>query len=342
MHRLLLPVLVAALVPVSMDAQSHSSFGVFIARNGLLPTEPNLLGIELASGARPVALRFSVGAGPVFSSMFGERGVDRERLYGAMDLDLQIDFTPWSAIGVAPFIGVGAAGVHDSVQSEALTMWSWGGTIRIPIGGAAVNLEARERIPFGDRLHAAEQGFHRGWEQRLSITFPIGGRRAPQRTAIARTTSSTSSSSSSKVTRSSTSSHDSRSAAARRLRLVDGAEAHLGTRYRYGGDSPREGFDCSGFVRYVFAREGITLPRTAREQAARGERISHSRHKLAVGDLLFFRLESSRIDHVAIYAGDGRIIHSTSSGGGVLYDDLDSKRGRWYMDRLVSARRIVD
>lgn len=337
MHRLLL--LLLALVPASLAAQSQTSFGVFVARNGSLPTEPNLMGFEMASGARPVMLRFSAGAGPVFSAMFGERGVDRDRLYGAMDLDLQVDFTPWSSIAVAPFIGIGAAGVRDSVSSDALAMWSWGGTVRVPFGsGMAVNLEARERIPFSEEARALDHGFRRAWEQRLSISFPIGGRSHARNAPVSRTTSTSRSGPTGKS--SAGSSHS--SAAARRLRLVDGAEAHIGTRYRYGGDSPREGFDCSGFVRYVFAREGITLPRTAGEQATRGERISHSRHRLVPGDLLFFRLESSRIDHVAIYAGDGRIIHSTSSGGGVRYDDLDSRRGRWYLGRLVSVRRVVD
>ena len=57
---------------------------------------------------------------------------------------------------------------------------------------------------------------------------------------------------------------------------------------------------------------------------------------------MFFADDGKRIDHVAMYAGGGRILHSTASGGGVRHDDLDSPRGQWFMARWVDARRVVD
>lgn len=341
MHRLLV---LLALTPLSVAAQSYASAGVFVARNGSLPTEPNMAGLELRSGYSSLAFRLSAGAGPVFSSVFGERGVDRDRIYGAVDLDLQLDLARSNAISVMPFAGVGMAGVSrvERGGADAAATWSWGGSIRVPFGSnVALQLEARDRIPF-DQDEARELGIMRAWEQRIGLTFSFGGggdRRYDPDPRVSRSTPAA------PASRSSTSSYEhsstSRSATARRARLVESAEGHLGTRYRYSGSSPREGFDCSGLVRYVYARNGISLPRSAREQASAGRKVVYGRGTMLPGDLMFFRLDGSKVDHVAIYAGDGRIIHAPSSGGAVRYDDLDSRRGRWYVDRLVTVRRVI-
>lgn len=342
MHRLMF---LLALTPLSVAAQSHASAGLFVARNSSLPTAPNLAGLELRSGYGSLAMRLSAGAGPVFSSVFGERGVDRERIYGAADLDLQLDLAGPRALSVMPFIGIGMAGLSrvDRGGADAVPMWSYGGSLRVPFGGnVALQLETRERIPF-EATDAFDFGITRAWEQRVGLSFAFGGGASRRRVADAGETRDSRATHVSRTTVTSRERRDAgRSLAARRLRVVESAESHLGTRYRYGGASPREGFDCSGFVRHVYSRHGMMLPRTAREQATVGRRVSTSRSALVPGDLLFFRLEGSRIDHVAIYAGDGRIIHSTSSGGGVRYDDFGSRRGRWFMDRLVTVRRVLD
>lgn len=122
--------------------------------------------------------------------------------------------------------------------------------------------------------------------------------------------------------------------------LLRTAKRYLGTRYRMGGTKP-SAFDCSGFVRYVFARHGTELPRTAREQATIGERVAVGPDSLRVGDLLFFRTKRGAASHVAIYAGGGRIIHASSGSRRVRYDDLASPRGRWFIERLTSVRRVL-
>jgi cell wall-associated NlpC family hydrolase len=91
----------------------------------------------------------------------------------------------------------------------------------------------------------------------------------------------------------------------------------------------------------VFGRHDIELPRTSRQQATAGTRVSGGLAALRPGDLLLFSSTGGRIDHVAIYAGEGRILHSSRGLGGVGYDDLSSTRGRWFMEHHVSSRRVV-
>jgi cell wall-associated NlpC family hydrolase len=128
---------------------------------------------------------------------------------------------------------------------------------------------------------------------------------------------------------------------ARAAAVLSTADAYVGTKYVWGGASP-SGFDCSGFVQYVFRRHGIELPRTSRQQVHVGQSVGTSLSELQVGDLMFFATNGTRIDHIAIYAGNDQIIHSSSSGGGVGYDDLSSKRGRWFVDHHVATRRVLE
>lgn len=128
---------------------------------------------------------------------------------------------------------------------------------------------------------------------------------------------------------------------ARAARVVATAERYLGTRYRYGGRTPTAGFDCSGFVQYVFGRNDITLPRTSRLQAAAGERAPLNIESLHPGDLLLFSSKGRGVDHVAIYVGNNRMLHSSAGAGGVVYDDLSTSRGKWYLKRHVASRHVL-
>ena len=119
------------------------------------------------------------------------------------------------------------------------------------------------------------------------------------------------------------------------------AEQYLGVPYKWGGSTPESGFDCSGYVKYVYGRQGVRLPRTSREQAGAGVKVSPRVASLRQGDLMLFAEPQEPISHVAIYAGDGWIIHSSSSGGGVRYDDLGTQRGQWYVQHMVAARRLA-
>jgi len=129
-------------------------------------------------------------------------------------------------------------------------------------------------------------------------------------------------------------------ASASAARVLATADRYVGTRYRYGGERPA-GFDCSGFVQYVFSRHGVELPRTSSLQASAGRAVPGEMSALRPGDLMFFATEGHGVDHVAIYAGDGRIIHASSGAGRVRFDDIDTDRGEWYVKRFVTARRVL-
>ena len=130
-------------------------------------------------------------------------------------------------------------------------------------------------------------------------------------------------------------------ASASAARVLATAKRYVGTRYQYGGESPTSGFDCSGFVQYVFGRNGVTLPRTSRLQASAGESVPLGVESLQPGALLLFASTGRGVNHVAVYVGDNRILHSTAGAGRVVYDDLDSPRGKWYLKRHVASRRVL-
>jgi hypothetical protein len=110
----------------------------------------------------------------------------------------------------------------------------------------------------------------------------------------------------------------------RRGHVLETARRYLGTPYRYGGETP-DGFDCSGFVMFVYERNGLRLPRATAEQYRSGRPVP--RRALGPGDLVFFSISGGRISHVGIYAGGGSFIHAPSSGKRVSYARLDN--GYW-------------
>jgi cell wall-associated NlpC family hydrolase len=122
--------------------------------------------------------------------------------------------------------------------------------------------------------------------------------------------------------------------------VVRTARRFIGVPYRLGGTTPRA-FDCSGFVRYVFALHGIAMPRTAHEQAALGEAPAPG-DSLAPGDLLFF-WGGHGVQHIAIYIGGDSIIHASSSAHVVRLDRLTGARVRrtWFNQRLIAVRRML-
>lgn len=113
----------------------------------------------------------------------------------------------------------------------------------------------------------------------------------------------------------------------------------LGTPYRWGGTSPDSGFDCSGLVGYVFRTAlGIELPRVSRDMASKTDaELIKNRDELRQGDLVFFG-RKGRVNHVGIYVGEGRFLHSPSTGKDVRVDSLIT--GYWSA-KFMQARRVA-
>lgn len=114
-------------------------------------------------------------------------------------------------------------------------------------------------------------------------------------------------------------------------RIVSTALKHVGAPYARGGSSPA-GFDCSGFVMFVYGRAGISLPHSAEKQYRIGSAVA--RNELVPGDIVFF----DRLGHSGIYVGNARFVHATKPGDVVKVSSLDED---WFRRRWVGARRVL-
>lgn len=111
----------------------------------------------------------------------------------------------------------------------------------------------------------------------------------------------------------------------------------VGVPYRYGGNTPKGGFDCSGLITYVYTNAaGIKLPRTIQEMSRVGQSIQNAAP--APGDLVFFNTTGERYSHAGIYVGHGRFVHAPSKGGTVRLDQMTSP---YWAARYTEARRIT-
>ena len=115
-------------------------------------------------------------------------------------------------------------------------------------------------------------------------------------------------------------------------RAVKAALAAVGTPYRWGGESPATGFDCSGLVRWAYGRVGVELPHNSYALYSEGRRVRETR--METGDILFFE----GLGHVGLYLGNGRMVHSPETGRNVEVVRLETTN---YGARLIGARRVA-
>lgn len=121
-----------------------------------------------------------------------------------------------------------------------------------------------------------------------------------------------------------------------REEVVISAIAQIGAPYRYGGDSPKVGFDCSGLVQYTHQAAGIRIPRVTGEQKKSARKLGRS--NIQPGDLVFFRIGWGKY-HVGIVVDDGRFVHAPSSGKKVQITRLDAP---YWRERFTTAATFLN
>jgi hypothetical protein len=358
--RSLLVSVLTSVAPGVALAQSHG-IGFHLGRNDALPTETTLGGLSYTSWAGALGVRAS-GAMSLARVNRTDNNVDGTLKITAWTADADVLLSPFRShgsglAGLRPFgfLGIGGHGARYADGDRAsLATWSYGWGLAWHLSRAfGLEASARRRIQLQDDV-VPPMGFANDWEYRAGISIEFGGRRSSRpRSYPSRRDRDDHRKGDHDHARGDAARDDrddSRPVLARPGRMggavsaatiVRTAHRYEGVRYSYGGASPTRGFDCSGFVQYVFARHGFDLPRTARQMSQLGDPLPLNLDELQEGDLLFFADNGTRIDHVAIYLGGGQIIHSTASGGGVRAETLSSPRGEWFERRWVASRRVV-
>jgi cell wall-associated NlpC family hydrolase len=270
---------------------------------------------------------------------------DRRQTGGELSLAIARDGVGPYAVAAAGLImghgGPDGAGGDGSVHA----LWSAGAGFAVsPFRFLSLGLEARYQVE-DSQIH----GFWRSHPDDLrgvvvQVRAAVGFGGSSRRSAPA--TGSTAQAefqppSESEITRAAGGDGDAPEAALLRTQVVETALEVMGTPYRWGG-SDGNGFDCSGLIQYAYGEHGLILPRVSHDQARTGMAVDRGVANLLPGDILGFSVERSGITHVGLYVGDGMFIHSAS--GGVKLSSLTESDpdNRWWQQRWVATRRIIN
>ena len=121
--------------------------------------------------------------------------------------------------------------------------------------------------------------------------------------------------------------------------IATAARSQIGARYVLGAERPGVAFDCSGLVRFVMSALRLDLPRTANEQAQRGQEVAREVHARRPGDLLTFG-RGARVTHIGVYVGEGRFVHASTSKRRVIEASIDEP-GTWFRKNWKGVRRLL-
>ena len=278
-------------------------------------TDPRVMDYRLAIGGRPI--------GPIRLTPFTHFNFQGPRANGAMlaGAGVEARFSPFPR--ARPYLVVGAsAGFLDLERRFGIGLWrAWsvGGGYELGTLGA---VSAAAEIRYQALSRAATDGLSIG----LRIGSPVGrhrtgGRAVPPSLEVMAPNGGPS---------------------LLQDDVVRAATAAMGTPYRWGG-TDANGFDCSGLIQFAYSRVGVDLPRRAEDQARQGRAVPQQLELLAPGDILAFSAApGGKVSHVGLYLGNGEFIHSASGGVKRSVLATEDPASRWWIDRWVDARRILD
>ena len=349
--------LLAGILAAPLSGQGFT-LSPFTALDGGMDPAPRTVGLAATVWTGAVGFRaggaMDVASSPV-APLLGYPPSPAPQAWSADgDLVLSGGRAGLSILGVRPsvFVGFGAHG-RRRIDGSTVTVpaWSYGAGASVPVmSRLSLDAEARYRMPHESDSRLIPSDVGGGLEVRAGLALHLGAlssggtARPASASRPVRTIRMGGRGGGEPVRPAGTSAPATRrgaSADAVARGVLDTADDYVGVRYTWGGNTPAEGFDCSGFVRYVFQHNGISLPRVSRDQRWAGRAVTPSVSALLPGDLMFYAGGDGVVNHVAIYAGNDRIIHSSSSGRGVRIDDLGTSRGRYYATRMVAARRVI-
>lgn len=335
------------LVPSALSAQTRTMVSGYVATDPGVASNPLLVGLTAARETGPLAARLSLGFDVSAPAEAVEESI-APLISGVWSTDadaLLFLGNPRGSAAMVPYgiAGLGVRGITEDGRLGVEPNYSYGAGFRAPLGaGFSMEGEARYRNSFSRPAEGRMPRVQSGLEFRFGVSVGFGGgprlRSAPT-SAPPRGVRPTPMPTGVLPSGSILTSVDSRARLA--AATLNTASDYIGVPYLWGGNTP-DGFDCSGFIRYVFNLNGITVPRVSQDQARFGMPVPLEISEFQPGDILAFSSTNGEVDHTALYVGNGRIIHSSSSGSGVRYDDLYSQRGQWFRDHMVAARRVID
>ena len=260
--------------------------------------------------------------GPVTVATFGQLVFEGPRGAGHLLVGAGADGLIRIGREARPYLTGGVSGGFlDLRAGSGLALWhGWSAGAGIEIvrfAGVALGAEARYQSVSRDRVSGVSGG--------IRIGRPIGtglGRRPPAAAVPLGTAT--------------------RGSRAEVTTALAAALEAMGTPYQWGGTT-QNGFDCSGLIQYAYAKAGIGVPRRSTDQARAGRGVGVTLDDLAPGDILAFAADrGGTVSHVGPYLGHGRFIHGARDGVVVSSLSSDDITGRWWLDRWVDSRRLID
>jgi len=277
-------------------------------------------------------LRTNSALGGVFSHGFAAQvlvhdSLGRRRAFYGAGWELYA-YRRRATFGPYALVGMNLGLSTDTTEQALAAMWSFGGGVEWrPVSWLAMGLEARYRLE--DR---GPRGFWRATpESRDGVSLALGVSLAVRESG-----------------RAPSAPRAPRAPPPEVPLMITGGSADvvrtalnaLGTPYQWGGTA-ENGFDCSGLIQYAYGQHGIRLPRRSRDQATAGTEVPPVVEALKAGDILLFSARpGGGVTHVGMYVGEGKFIHSSSTGVKLSRLEVHDAEGSWWLSRWVGARRI--